>query len=33
LDAEIRKLTGLLIHPEVKRFIGEKYEGSVLPAA
>ncbi|MFF1380196.1 MetQ/NlpA family ABC transporter substrate-binding protein [Streptomyces sp. NPDC058308] len=30
-DPRVKKLAGLLTSPEVKKFIEEKYEGSVLP--
>lgn len=32
-DAQIKKLVELLTGPEVKKFIEDKYKGSVLPAA
>jgi D-methionine transport system substrate-binding protein len=32
-DADIKKLAELLTGPEVKKFIQDKYKGSVLPAA
>ncbi|MFB4317953.1 MetQ/NlpA family ABC transporter substrate-binding protein [Actinomadura sp. 21ATH] len=32
-DAQIKKLAELLTGPEVKKFIQDKYQGSVLPAA
>jgi D-methionine transport system substrate-binding protein len=32
-DADVKKLAELLTGPEVKRFIDDKYKGSVLPAA
>ena len=31
-DPRVKKLAKLLTSPEVKKFIEEKYQGSVLPA-